>query len=175
MGCPIQRSPDHRSFASSPELFAGCHVFRRLWSPRHPPHALGRLTRQPQPLRGRASACAASVTRPSRARSSDRARLRCIALSTLLKNGTAGGTGPEDRRTTGVEPIPQRAKPRTLGRARCGIGSKRVGWWSQAGSNRRPPACKAGALPAELWPHVWWVWVDSNHRPHPYQGCALTA
>ena len=25
-------------------------------------------------------------------------------------------------------------------------------WWSQAGSNRRPPACKAGALPAELWP-----------------------
>ncbi len=21
---------------------------------------------------------------------------------------------------------------------------------------------------------VWWVWVDSNHRPHPYQGCALT-
>src|SRR5690606_31973813 len=27
-------------------------------------------------------------------------------------------------------------------------------WWSQAGSNRRPPACHAGALPAELWPHV---------------------
>ena len=24
--------------------------------------------------------------------------------------------------------------------------------WSQAGSNRRPPACKAGALPTELWP-----------------------
>ena len=24
------------------------------------------------------------------------------------------------------------------------------GWWSYAGSNRRPPACKAGALPAEL-------------------------
>ncbi len=28
-------------------------------------------------------------------------------------------------------------------------------WWSQAGSNRRPPACKAGALPAELWPRDW--------------------
>ena len=24
--------------------------------------------------------------------------------------------------------------------------------WSQPGSNRRPPACKAGALPSELWP-----------------------
>ena len=21
----------------------------------------------------------------------------------------------------------------------------------------------------------WWVWVDLNHRPHPYQGCALTS
>ena len=20
----------------------------------------------------------------------------------------------------------------------------------------------------------WWAWVDSNNRPHPYQGCALT-
>ncbi len=58
-------------------------------------------------------------------------------------------------------------------------------WWSQTGSNRRPPACKAGALPTELWPLTrdclqkektggWWAWVDSNYRPHPYQGCALT-
>ena len=27
-------------------------------------------------------------------------------------------------------------------------------WWSWTGSNRRPPACKAGALPAELQPRV---------------------
>ena len=27
-------------------------------------------------------------------------------------------------------------------------------WWSQGGSNSRPPACKAGALPAELWPLI---------------------
>lgn len=89
-------------------------------------------------------------------------------------------------------------------------------WWSQSGSNRRPDACKATALPAELWPHSgeasvagghiralrlsrhgarqpvglaerfgrleskqiegakWWAWDDSNVRPHPYQGCALT-
>ena len=19
----------------------------------------------------------------------------------------------------------------------------------------------------------WWAWIDSNYRPHPYQGCAL--
>lgn len=57
-------------------------------------------------------------------------------------------------------------------------------WWSQSGSNRRPDACKATALPAELWPqfwqmrtdrpYAWWAWDDSNVRPHPYQGCALT-
>ena len=23
-------------------------------------------------------------------------------------------------------------------------------------------------------PQEWWVWEDSNFRPHPYQGCALT-
>ncbi len=28
----------------------------------------------------------------------------------------------------------------------------RLKWWSRTGSNRRPPACKAGALPAELRP-----------------------
>jgi hypothetical protein len=27
-------------------------------------------------------------------------------------------------------------------------------WWRQTGSNRRPPACKAGALPAELCPQT---------------------
>src|SRR5690606_22886968 len=27
-----------------------------------------------------------------------------------------------------------------------------IQWWSRTGSNRRPPACKAGALPAELRP-----------------------
>ncbi len=27
-------------------------------------------------------------------------------------------------------------------------------WWSQPGSNRRPQACKASALPTELWPRI---------------------
>ena len=109
------------------------------------------------------------------------------------------------------------------------------GWWRLAGSNRWPPACKAGALPAELNPHIhflcslevvgqelaflreshggcnsppdccqeppfesilasfaswtqssrswllsslyqkWWAKMDSNHRPHDYQSCALAS
>jgi hypothetical protein len=52
-----------------------------------------------------------------------------------------------------------------------------MNWWRMTGSNRRPPACKAGALPAELIPLLddrWWVWLDSNQRPPPYQDGALT-
>src|SRR6476469_804808 len=35
-------------------------------------------------------------------------------------------------------------------------------WWSWSGSNRRPPECKSGALPAELQPLC-----DSYGRPLP--------
>ena len=42
-GFPIQTPPDRCSFASSPEIFAGCRVFRRLSMPRHPPCTLKSL------------------------------------------------------------------------------------------------------------------------------------
>ena len=44
MGFPIRTSPGHCFIASSPMLFAGLHVLRRLSSPRHPPDALIHLT-----------------------------------------------------------------------------------------------------------------------------------
>jgi hypothetical protein len=74
-------------------------------------------------------------------------------------------------------------------------------WWSWTGSNRRPEACKATALPTELQPQSvngqvsvsrsaligipskrignqreksWWAWEDLNFRPHAYQARALT-
>jgi hypothetical protein len=41
-------------------------------------------------------------------------------------------------------------------------------WWSWTGSNRRHPACKAGALPAELQPHFnLCVAMCSAVRPRP--------
>jgi hypothetical protein len=63
--------------------------------------------------------------------------------------------------------------------------------WRRSDSNRRPPACKAGALPTELRPQRntrWthrpippplagqrvWAREDLNLRPHAYQACALT-
>jgi hypothetical protein len=57
----------------------------------------------------------------------------------------------------------------------AGATAAKPEWWSQTGSNRRPHACKARALPAELWPRKrhagtpgagtadggpgrWWAW-----------------
>ena len=36
--------------------------------------------------------------------------------------------------------------------AKCRNTTLLLEWWSQTGSNRRPEACKATALPTELWP-----------------------
>ena len=36
-------------------------------------------------------------------------------------------------------------------------------WWRMTGSNRRPPACKAGALPAELIPLLTACYVVAQH------------
>jgi hypothetical protein len=40
------------------------------------------------------------------------------------------------------------------------------------------PGCSLPASRARRDPRrrrlLWWAWVDSNYRPHPYQGCALT-
>ena len=70
--------------------------------------------------------------------------------------------------------------------------------WRRPGSNRQPLACKASALPIELRPQlncrsqtpgpspgapvtpvpkseIEWARLESNQRPHPYQGCALTS
>jgi hypothetical protein len=47
-------------------------------------------------------------------------------------------------------------------------GKSQQKWWSQTGSNRRHPACKAGALPAELWPHL----LVSRHTPHSPRNAA---
>ena len=129
---------------------------------------------------------------------------------TLATNADGGTAAMIDARTDlNLHDVRQHARttPAAMHARNCFLADKpkagtvlvKPAWWSQTGSNRRPPACKAGALPAELWPlqarmteHErrgskslccpspafrrpnWWAWIDSNDRPHPYQGCALT-
>src|SRR6476646_6927396 len=68
-------------------------------------------------------------------------RQRLIRLYELLKNNS--------HLFDGKPKLPGRDAPA----AWVCIGTMRK-WWRMTGSNRRPPACKAGALPAELIPHV---------------------
>jgi hypothetical protein len=43
-------------------------------------------------------------------------------------------------------------------------------------SGAKPESLRTGRAPAPAAPNAsrWWARVDSNYRPHPYQGCALT-
>ena len=94
-----------------------------------------------------------------------------IRLYELLKNNSLFRSRPQDwmNQRSGL----RRSNVRIEDNTTC---TMRACWWRMTGSNRRPPACKAGALPAELIPleHWWWVWLDSNQRPPPYQDGALT-
>jgi hypothetical protein len=58
----------------------------------------------------------------------------------------------------------EQSQHRTRVRVPEGIGGGKS-WWSQPGSNRRPPACKAGVLPAELWPQHWLVGLGGVAPP----------
>ena len=73
-----------------------------------------------------------------------RGRLRAADPGRLLPKGRASlhAPGTADNRSL--------ADPRKTGRIWLQSAGR---WWSQAGSNRRPLACHASALPAELWPH----------------------
>jgi hypothetical protein len=77
-----------------------------------------------------------------------RTRLQSDVSRTMLPSQSSG------RGTTRLRPDGLR---RGSLRSPAGLPSRsavrREGWWSQTGSNRRPHACKARALPAELWPH----------------------
>ena len=52
--------------------------------------------------------------------------------------------------------VPKDATCEVMFRGRLSLAIECLGnqtiWWSQTGSNRRPHACKARALPTELWP-----------------------
>src|SRR5574337_1079450 len=47
---------------------------------------------------------------------------------------------------------PRRSTTKRLPTCRSRFVLEWIKWWRMTGSNRRPPACKAGALPAELIP-----------------------
>src|SRR5438045_4339112 len=71
------------------------------------------------------------------------------ATSAVLREVSGGRFFAEARLRPAGYDAPAFARSACLAEA----GAACEGWWSQAGSNRRPRHCERRALPAELWPH----------------------
>ena len=123
-GLPHSDTPGSPALCASPGIFAAKRVLHRLREPGHPPCALPSL-----PARSRRAAA------PSRARRRPRAGLGPFLSSASSSSVFLCLAAPA---------------PRGGRRARCAVPMNDA--WRMPASNRRPPACKAGALPAELIP-----------------------
>ena len=154
-GFPHSEIHGSKLVRSSPWLIAAYHVLHRLSAPRHPPNTLKALDRShcrcPSDLsilwtrrlpiswkdliHSRVSSdCNRRLTTtnpPQTCACSDRTNL----LFTMSMN-----TSKSPRRADLDETDTDEQSPASHS------------WWSQTGSNRRPHACKARALPTELWP-----------------------
>ena len=161
--------------------------------PRHPPNALKSLDRSHYRCPSRGTRTSAEIRWDDQRLE----RLLCFDLpaSRAVKHTILRLAGLTSK---SLHSRCQSASRPRLGADETGSGSlrpdagfpngPRLGWWSQTGSNRRPQACKASALPTELWPRIglngpqdratcglaWWAWEDLNFRPHAYQARALT-
>jgi hypothetical protein len=175
-GLPHSEIHGSKLVRSSPWLIAAYHVLHRLSAPRHPPDALRSLDRSHyqcpsrciQPSLGRPDAdvidkkdqflcriCLnGNAVKPCRPRSAAAPSERGGQTNPYLHDvKDANGSRRIRNCFTGPQPLP--TDPLTE-------------WWSQTGSNRRPPACKAGALPTELWPrserHPAMIQSDPSRR-----------
>ena len=75
--------------------------------------------------------------------------------------------------------MPKASQGRMAAAHVCAKAARRMShkWWSRTGSNRRPEACKATALPTELRPHFLLSLKRQSqpHRPEGSQGRTAAA
>ena len=177
-GFPIRKSPDQSSFATPRSLSqrttsfiaSQCQGIHRMPLRRlialiinalHPPppketagdHTTDKtilLRIHPMPAR-----CTPRDPAPSPPRRDGRnpAHNRMNVLFTMSNNPPRNGR-QGNARTGPNAAEPKSDRRRHAARSRQTRMAGKPEWWSQTGSNRRPHACKARALPAELWPHV---------------------
>ena len=158
-GLPHSEIRGSKPVRSSPRLIAAYHVLHRLLPPRHPPDALATLDRSHYqcppfafaPILGkighrRALTEQIARIRPSCLADNHSRPARSIARHSPTRSCRHARTNPFIHDVK--EPVGITSRPSIFRRFR----KPGEAWWSQPGSNRRPPACKAGALPTELWP-----------------------
>ena len=137
-GFPHSEITGSKGASASPVLIAACHVLHRLSTPRHPSEALQRLIVSQQnscrdvPADWKempAGPCLIFVRQCLLSNRSSKPMNRPDQF--FLHNINAGQSCDWRQSLDAIYASP---------------------WWSQTESNRRHPACKAGALPTELWP-----------------------
>ena len=158
-------SCSHTTHAQQPSTLARFRVFRtekmqcfarkvhhtyKTLSDRYTPQSLNTRPDQSLPDQSPRTQNRSTWVRPTRIVAAPR---KCTNLFTLTKNRLFHRSRTKARQRRNIFPLTCNAiapaccsklSPSSL--HRCGF------WWRRTGSNRRPPACKAGALPAELRP-----------------------
>ena len=130
---------------TSPQLIAACHVLHRLCMPRHPPNTLTSRLR----IRTTNDSTGCIIRRSPNGGTVVISAFNCERQQLFAKNSRAA-TASILRTHSQCQRWPVAGRPRFRADPVIFISG---GWWSQSGSNRRPQACKASALPTELWPH----------------------
>ncbi len=175
-GFPHSEIHGSKPVRGSPWLIAAYHVLHRLSAPRHPPNALLALDRShdqtpplgsgrtPRPLRRHAHGSGQK----------DQFFKPCPQCPAVRQNSPLGP--PRSRARPDMVPLHDvKDHGPAHGRPEAVCSSRRpLVWWSQTGSNRRPHACKARALPTELWPHSREVVLREVVRSKPARSHDLT-
>ena len=175
-GLPHSEICGSKGARPSPQLIAACHVLHRLSVPRHPPDALRRLisassTREAPRTEASALPDTSSVHRylsPQPEQSSPRihrgkplrSKTAIVPSSHSLHNVQypRSPKRPAADRSPRISVLSRSSLPLLASRLRLFEASPPAahlltpGWWRRTGSNRRPHACKARALPTELRP-----------------------
>jgi hypothetical protein len=161
-GFPHSEIRGSKLVRSSPRLIAAYHVLHRLSAPRHSPNTLMTLDRShyrcPPLGSGRFrlyETVGLDVFKDqfaSNASKNGAVKLRPQILLVANAFDTSAPTRcisfSRCQLTNGAQTLQRR---KLIADDDC--SDTRV-WWSQTGSNRRPHACKARALPTELWPRA---------------------
>ena len=143
MGFPHSEIFGSKCAGNSPKLIAACHVLHRLSVPRHPPNALIVLDltfcQRNDDLAIIISARSVQGTTPTHE-------------TAFLPNPSTLPRRQSEDLDFKTSSLPMNDVKERYRRRHTALCSMR--WWRQTGSNRRPPACKAGALPTELCPRL---------------------
>ena len=146
-GLPHSEISGSKRACRSPKLIAAYRVLRRLMMPRHPSCARIRLA-EDRNLRHlvyvailfpRLCSCQRAIP-PKRGNPFCAENAAGLVGVPGVEPGTSSLSGTRSNQLS-YTPAPPQPPARPLSR-----------WWRQPGSNRRHPACKAGALPTELCP-----------------------